>query len=301
MSSLALSSRLHLAEYWQLGKPRVVALIVFCALAGMLLAPLPAHPTRLLPALAGIALLATAAAAANCLFERDRDAQMRRTSQRPLVRGSLAPAGAAGYALLCLLAGSALLALHGWLLLTLTLATAAAYSIVYTRWLKPASPQNIVIGGAAGAMPPLLGWVAATGHLDPEALSLFLIIYAWTPPHFWALALYRRDDYLRAGLPMLPVTHGPAFTRLSILLYSVLLLAISTMPFGLGLGNWLYLAGAILLGARFLQLAWRLYSHSDDSDARVLFRFSIRYLGWLFALLLAEHWLIIMQVLPYKP
>ncbi|WP_051304724.1 heme o synthase [Chitinilyticum litopenaei] len=276
-------------ELWQLGKPRVVLLIVFCALAGMLLAPGPKPLVLLLQACAGIALLATAAAAANCLFERQRDGVMLRTRSRPLPAGRLNPAIAGVHALACALLGCVLLWQVRPLLALLTLATAFAYAVVYTRWLKPATPQNIVIGGAAGAMPPLLGWVAVTGQLDPEALSLFLVIYAWTPPHFWALALYRLEDYRKAGLPMLPVTHGPDFTRLAIVLYSLLLAGCSLLPFGLGLGSGFYLAVVALLNLRFIGLALKLQRSASDDDARRLFRFSINYLALLFGALAIEH------------
>ncbi|GHD68111.1 heme o synthase [Jeongeupia chitinilytica] len=283
-----------LADFWQLGKPRVVALIVFCAAVGILLAaPPPADWPRLLLALCGIGLVAMGAAAANCLFERDRDAVMRRTAARPLVRGRLGQFEAAGYAAALTVGGLWLLLQFANPLATgLTLATFFGYAVVYTRWLKPATPQNIVIGGAAGAMPPVLGWAAVSGTIPAEAAVLFLIIYTWTPPHFWALALYRRDDYARAGLPMLPVTHGAAFTRLSILLYSLMLFAVTLLPFVIRLSGWLYLAAALWLNAGFALRAWRLYRADDaqgDALARGLFRFSIAYLTWLFAALLADR------------
>ncbi|MBM3117797.1 heme o synthase [Jeongeupia naejangsanensis] len=283
-----------LADFWQLGKPRVVALIVFCAAVGILLAaPSQADWPRLLLSLAGIGLVAMGAAAANCLFERDRDAVMRRTSARPLVRGSLGQPEAAAYAVMLTVSGLWLLLQFANPLTTgLTLATFFGYAIVYTRWLKPATPQNIVIGGAAGAMPPVLGWAAVSGTIPAEAAVLFLIIYAWTPPHFWALALYRRDDYARAGLPMLPVTHGAAFTRLSILLYALVLFAVALLPFVIRLSGWLYLLAACWLGAGFVMRAWRLYRAEEaqsDAQARGLFRFSIAYLTWLFGALLLDR------------
>ncbi|BCL76694.1 protoheme IX farnesyltransferase [Jeongeupia sp. HS-3] len=283
-----------LADFWQLGKPRVVALIVFCAAVGCLMAvpPLADWP-RLLMALIGIGLVAMGAAAANCLFEQDRDAVMRRTAARPLVRGSVGSIEAALYATVLTLGGLGLLLLFANPLATgLTLATFFGYAVVYTRWLKPATPQNIVIGGAAGAMPPVLGWAAVSGTIPAEAAVLFLIIYTWTPPHFWALALYRRDDYARAGLPMLPVTHGQAFTRLSILLYALMLAAVALLPFVIRLSGWFYLAAALWLNGGFVQRAWRLYRDGDlasDEQARGLFRFSIAYLTWLFAALLADR------------
>ncbi|WP_432723401.1 heme o synthase [Jeongeupia wiesaeckerbachi] len=283
-----------LADFWQLGKPRVVALIVFCAAVGILLAAPPAADwPRLLLSLSGIGLVAMGAAAANCLFERDRDAVMRRTAARPLVRGSLGQPEAAAYAAALTIGGLWLLLQFANPLTTgLTLATFFGYAIVYTRWLKPATPQNIVIGGAAGAMPPVLGWAAVSGTIPAEAAVLFLIIYAWTPPHFWALALYRRDDYARAGLPMLPVTHGPAFTRLSILLYALVLSAVALLPFVIRLSGWLYLLAACWLNAGFVWRAWQLYRAEEaqsDALARGLFRFSIAYLTWLFAALLLDR------------
>ncbi|AOY00807.1 heme o synthase [Jeongeupia sp. USM3] len=282
------------ADFWQLGKPRVVALIVFCAAVGCLLAaPAAADWPRLLLALSGIGFVAMGAAAANCLFERDRDAVMRRTAARPLVRGRIGHVEAAGYAVALTVAGLWLLLLFANALTTaLTLATFFGYAVVYTRWLKPATPQNIVIGGAAGAMPPVLGWAAVSGTIPAEAAVLFLIIYTWTPPHFWALALYRRDDYARAGLPMLPVTHGPAFTRLAILLYALMLAAVALLPFAIRLSGWFYLAAALWLNASFIRRTWRLYRSDEaesDAQARGLFRFSIAYLSWLFGALLADR------------
>jgi protoheme IX farnesyltransferase len=285
--------RSRIAQYWALTKPRVVQLIVFCAGIGMLLAD-PGVPdlARVAAAAAGIWLVASAAAAFNCLVEQHIDARMARTAWRPTARGDLSPAQALVFSAVLCAAGSALL---WWtvnpLTMWLTLATFVGYAVVYTVVLKPLTPQNIVIGGASGAMPPVLGWAAMTGEVGAEAAILFMIIFLWTPPHFWALALYRAEDYRRAGLPMLPVTHGAAFTRLQVLLYSLVLFAAALLPFVQRMSGWLYLLAAVALGARFVQLAWRLWRGYSDTLARRTFRFSIWYLMWLFAALLADHYL----------
>jgi len=216
---------------------------------------------------------------------------MARTRARPLPRGELTStqtlvfSGAVG--------GLGLYLLHAFvnpLTMWLTLATFVGYAVIYTALLKPATPQNIVIGGASGAMPPVLGWAAATGEIHHDALLLFLIIFAWTPPHFWALALYRREEYAKAGLPMLPVTHGEAYTRLHVLLYTLLLFAVTMLPVGTGMGGWIYLAGATVLGGRFIQYGWRLHRQYSDALAKETFRFSIWYLSLLFAVMLADHY-----------
>ncbi|AXK39154.1 heme o synthase [Crenobacter cavernae] len=277
---------------WPLAKPKVVLLIVFCAVIGMCLASPGLPPLSLLvPATLGIALVAGAAAMVNCLVERTADALMRRTAHRATARGEVSTAFTLAVALAAGGLGMLLLvvyvnALTAWL----TLATFVGYALVYTLLLKPNTPQNIVIGGASGAMPPILGWAAVTGDIGVPALALFLIIYAWTPPHFWALALYRRDDYARAGLPMLPVTHGERFTTLSILLYSWLLAGISLLPVAIAHSGALYLAVALLLNARFLYLAARLHRQYADPLARRTFVWSIWYLTWLFAALLVDHY-----------
>jgi protoheme IX farnesyltransferase len=280
-------------ELFRLGKPRVVSLIVFCAWIGMLLASEGAIDwPRMAAAVAGIGLIASGAAAANCLFESERDAQMLRTHLRPLPRGAISLQLAGVYALLLTLSGALLLAVFvNTLTLYLTLATFVAYAVIYTRWLKPASPQNIVIGGAAGAMPPVLGWAAMSGSVSAEAAVLFLIIYAWTPPHFWALALYRLEEYRKVGLPMLPVTHGREFTRLAIWLYSWILAATTLLPVALGFSGVAYLAAAVVLNVWFLLGAWRVYRVGSDEVARKLFRVSIAYLSYLFAALLIDHYL----------
>ncbi len=276
-----------------LTKPRVVSLIVFTAVIGMLLATPGMVPLPLLAAAtAGIALVAGAAAAVNCLVEQRIDARMLRTQWRPLPRGELTAlqtvvfAGAVGGFGLWLLFHF-VNALTMWL----TLATFVGYAIVYTVILKPLTPQNIVIGGASGAMPPVLGWAAVTGEINNEALLLFLIIFAWTPPHFWSLALYRTEDYARAGVPMLPVTHGKEYTRLQVLLYTAILFAVSLLPFAAGMSGLAYLAAAVTLGAIYLGYAVRIYTAYSDRLARGAFRYSIVYLAALFAALLVDHYL----------
>ena len=280
-------------SYLELTKPRVVALMLFTVLVGMLLAAPAAHPPSwpvLLFGALGIALVAGAAAALNHLIDQRADALMARTRARPLPRGALRSAQVAGFAAALGLSGTALLlAFTNALCALLTLASLVGYAGVYSLWLKRATPHNIVIGDAAGAAPPLLGWVAVTGQVDPGALALFLIIVVWTPPHFWALAIHRRDEYARAAIPMLPVTHGVAFTCGRILFYTAVLWAVSLLPFALGTGHALYLVGACALGARFIERAWRL--RRDERFALPTFRYSIVYLAGLFALLLIDHWL----------
>jgi len=278
-----------------LTKPRVVSLIVFCAVIGMFLA-VPAGDWvplgTLLAATAGIALVAGAAAAVNCLVERKVDALMARTRARPLPRGELTSVQTISFA--GFVGGVGLWLLYNFvnpLTMWLTLGTFIGYAVIYTVVLKPLTPQNIVIGGASGAMPPVLGWTAMTGTITPEALLLFLIIFAWTPPHFWSLALYRADEYARAGLPMLPVTHGRRFTQLHVLLYTLILVASSLMPFAYGMSGWLYLAAAAVLGGVFTAYAIRIYVDYSDDLARRTFRYSIVYLALLFAALLLDHYL----------
>jgi protoheme IX farnesyltransferase len=294
MSSLAVNlSGWRLREFFELTKPRVVTLIVFTAMIGMLLAsPGLPDPLRFLAASLGVTLAAAAAAACNCLAERRIDARMARTRARPLPRGGVSPFETALFAAALASLGLGLLYwLVNPLTAVLTALTFFGYAVVYTRWLKPATPQNIVIGGASGAMPPVLGWVAMTGAVGHEALLLFLIIYAWTPPHFWALALYRRDEYARAGLPMLPVTHGEWYTRLSILLYTCILTAVSLLPVAVGMSGWIYLPSVLALDVYYLLLAWRLFRCYSDALARYAFAWSILYLGLLFAALLLDHFL----------
>jgi heme o synthase len=281
------------SQFYALTKPRVVQLIVFCALIGMLLAePGLPDPWRVLLGTLGIWLVASAAAAFNCLVEQQIDRRMQRTAWRPTAKGELTNVQTLSFAVLLCGAGSAVLyvgvnALTMWL----TFATFVGYAVVYTVILKPLTPQNIVIGGASGAMPPVLGWAAITGDVGTEALTLALIIFLWTPPHFWALALYRAEDYRRSGLPMLPITHGPEFTRLQVLLYTFVLFAATLLPFTYGMSGWIYLAAALVLGARFIQLAWQLWRRYSDALARRTFRFSIWHLSLLFAALLVDHYL----------
>ena len=285
------SSRLR--QYYALTKPRVVQLIVFCAVIGMLLAvPGVPDPVTALAATAGIWLVASAAAAFNCLVERRIDARMARTAWRPTAKGALTNTQALAFSVLLCAAGSALLHVFvNPLTMGLTFATFVGYAVVYTVVLKPLTPQNIVIGGASGAMPPVLGWAAMRGDVGPEALMLCLIIFLWTPPHFWALALYRAEDYRRSGLPMLPVTHGNEFTRLHVLLYTLVLFAGTLLPFIYGMSGWLYLAAAVLLGGAFIGHAFALWRRYSDRLARKTFRFSIVHLALLFAALLADHYL----------
>ena len=283
----------RLRQFYQLTKPRVVALIVFCAVIGMFLAtPGMVPPGLLVAATIGIWLVAGAAAAINCLLEQTIDAVMMRTRARPLPRGDLTSRQTVVFA--GVLGGVGLWILYHFvnpLTMWLTFGTFVGYAIVYTVLLKPLTPQNIVIGGASGAMPPVLGWAAVAGEVTPEALLLFLIIFAWTPPHFWSLALYRTEDYARAGLPMLPVTHGRRFTLLYVLLYTLILLACSLFPFAYGMSGWIYLAAALVLGGMFLHHTVRMYLDYSDALARRTFRFSIAYLSVLFAALLVDHYL----------
>jgi len=286
------ASGLRLRQFLGLTKPRVVSLIVFCAAIGMFLAtPGMVPPGLLVSAIVGIWLVAGSAAAVNCLVEQKLDAVMSRTRGRPLPRGELTSRQTLVFAAAIGGAGLWMLyALVNPLTMWLTLATFIGYAVIYTVLLKPATPQNIVIGGASGAMPPVLGWAAVTGDVAPEALLLSLIIFAWTPPHFWALALYRTEDFAKAGLPMLPVTHGQRFTRLYVLLYTVVLFASALLPFAYGMSGWIYLAAAAILSGVFVAYAVRLYIGYSDALARRTFRYSIAYLALLFAALLVDHY-----------
>ncbi len=282
----------RLYQYFQLTKPRVVSLIVFCAVIGMFLAvPGAVPPVVLVAATTGIALIAGAAAAVNCLIEQRIDAVMARTRGRPLPRGEVnsrqtllfsGVIGGIGLSLLYLFVNP--------LTMWLTLATFVGYAIIYTIFLKPATPQNIVIGGASGAMPPILGWAAVTGEVTSEALLLFLIIFVWTPPHFWSLALYRTKEYAKVGMPMLPVTHGPEYTRLQILLYTILLFGVTLLPYVIQMSGLIYLACAVVLSGVFLAYAIRMYRAYSDKLAHKTFRYSIWYLSALFAALLVDHY-----------
>jgi protoheme IX farnesyltransferase len=284
-------------QFYVLTKPRVVQLIVFCALIGMVLA-VPGLPSwaelRLaLLACVGIWLVSGAAAAFNCIVEQGIDAKMKRTAWRPSARGELGKRQTLLFsAVLCLL-GSVLL--YVWvnpLTMWLTFATFVGYAVIYTVILKPLTPQNIVIGGASGAMPPVLGWAAMTGEVGPEALILFLIIFLWTPPHFWALALYRVEDYRKSGLPMLPVTHGNEFTRLQVLLYTFVLFAACLLPFVYGMNSWIYLFAAVVLSLIFCWYGFRLWRNYSDELARQTFRFSLTHLSLLFAAMLVDHYVL---------
>ncbi|HEX7043156.1 MAG TPA: heme o synthase [Burkholderiales bacterium] len=281
-------------EYFELTKPRVVALIVFTAVVGMFLSTPGFLPvgTSLLATL-GIALAAGSAAAFNHVLDRRADAVMARTRARPLPTGQVTTRAAVVFASVLGVLSMAVLAFGvNGLTAVLTFASLIGYSVVYTVYLKHATPQNIVIGGAAGAAPPVLGWAAITGEVAPEALLLFLIIFVWTPPHFWALALYRREEYAKVSIPMLPVTHGPEFTRLQVLLYTILLAAVTLLPFATRMSGTLYLLGVLPLNALFLRYAWRLYRDYSDALARRTFRYSVHYLALLFALLLVDHYTI---------
>jgi len=298
MSALSSSpSPSMFSQFYALMKPRVIQLIVFCALIGMVLAvpgvPGWAELQRMLIGCAGIWLVAGAAAAFNCIVEKGIDAKMKRTAWRPTAKGELSDGQTLLFSAVLCLAGSALL--YAWvnpLTMWLTFATFVGYAVIYTVILKPLTPQNIVIGGASGAMPPVLGWAAMTGDVGPEALILFLIIFLWTPPHFWALALYRVEDYRKSGLPMLPVTHGNEFTRLQILLYTLVLFAACLMPFVYRMSSWIYLGAAVVLNIGFFLYAWRLWRNYSDDLARKTFRFSLIHLSVLFAALLLDHYLL---------
>ena len=285
----------RLLQYYALTKPRVVQLIVFCALIGMVLAvpglPTGAELVKMLIASAGVWLVAGAAAAFNCLVEKTIDAKMKRTSWRPTAKGELSDTQALLFSAALCTAGAAVL--YTWvnpLTMWLTFATFVGYAVIYTLILKPLTPQNIVIGGASGAMPPVLGWAAMTGDVGPEALILFLIIFLWTPPHFWSLALYRVEEYRQSGLPMLPVTHGNEYTRLQVFLYTLVLFAGCLMPFVYGMSSWIYLVAAVLLGLGFCAYGFKLWRNYSDELARKTFRFSLIHLSLLFAALLVDHY-----------
>jgi protoheme IX farnesyltransferase len=284
-------------QFYALTKPRVIQLIVFCALIGMVLA-VPGIPSLrqvgvALAACLGIWLVAGAAAAFNCIIEKSIDAKMKRTAWRPTARGQLGDRQTLLFAgTLCALGSALLYWVVNPLTMWLTFATFIGYAVVYTVILKPLTPQNIVVGGASGAMPPVLGWAAMAGNVGPEALILFLIIFLWTPPHFWALALYRVEDYRKSGLPMLPVTHGNEFTRLMVLLYTFILLAACLLPFIYGMSSWLYLAVALAVSLGFCLYGWWLWRDYSDLLARKTFRFSLIHLSVLFAALLIDHYVL---------
>jgi len=282
----------HWRDFYELGKPRVVMLIVFTAIVGMFLATPSWPPLKaLLVGTVGIALAASAAAAINHVLDQRFDAQMARTRRRPLPTGHVTQNQALAYAFI--LAALSMLMLWAWvnpLTAALTFISLIGYAVIYTVWLKHATPQNIVIGGAAGAAPPVLGWAAVTGTIDPNALLLFLIIFTWTPPHFWALAIARREEYAKAGIPMLPVVYSVEFTRLHILLYTILLTVVTLLPYLTGMTGLIYLVGAVLLDAGFIYYAILLMRHQDERLPMRTFTFSITYLSVLFALLLVDHY-----------
>tara|TARA_B100000949_G_scaffold227994_1_gene234962 strand:+ start:222 stop:1106 length:885 start_codon:yes stop_codon:yes gene_type:complete len=279
-------------DYAELCKPKVVALMLLTMLVGMYLAvPGSIALSTLVFSLTGVGLAASSAAAINHLVDRRIDAIMHRTRKRPIAQGRVSTSQAIIFAAVLGVVGLSILILEvNTLTAVLTFVTLIGYAGIYTGYLKRATPQNIVIGGLAGAAPPLLGWTAVTNHLDPQALLLVLIIFTWTPPHFWALAIYRYEDYKDAEIPMLPVTHGLAFTRLSVFLYTWLLLTVSILPFAVGMSGFLYLIGASILGLRFLQWSWRLLRSARPVIAMRTFRFSIVYLMVLFIVLLIDHY-----------
>jgi len=282
-----------MAQYWALTKPRVTQLAVFCAVIGMFLATPDLPDWRVVvAATVGIWLLAGAAFAVNCLVERSIDAKMARTARRPLARGEITVSQTLVFS--GVIGGAGMWVLYSLvnpLTMWLTLATFVGYAVIYTILLKPATPQNIVIGGLSGAMPPALGWAAIANDVPMQAWILVLIIFIWTPPHFWALALYRRDDYAKSGLPMLPITHGLKFTQFHIFLYTIALVATTMLPYAVHMSGLIYLASAAVLGAIFLWYSWRIYRHYSDLLARKAFTYSIIYLSLLFAALLIDHYL----------
>ena len=283
----------RIAQYWALTKPRVTQLAVFCAVIGMFLAT-PELPkwNIVVAATIGIWLLAGAAFAVNCLVEREIDSRMARTARRPMARGEISVQQTLVFS--GVIGGIGMWVLYNFvnsLTMWLTFATFVGYAVIYTIILKPATPQNIVIGGLAGAMPPALGWAAIANDVPMQAWILVLIIFIWTPPHFWALALYRRDDYAKSGLPMLPITHGMKFTQFHIWLYTIALVATTTLPYAVHMSGLIYLASAVVLGAIFLWYAWQIYRHYTDLIARKAFTYSIIYLSLLFAALLLDHYL----------
>ena len=279
-------------DYYELCKPRVVALIIFTAIVGMLLATPGMVPWQpLLFGTLGIGMAAASAAAINQIVDQRVDADMLRTSKRPLPTGHLTNTQALVFAgILGVTSMAILVLLVNPLTALLTLCSLIGYAFIYTMYLKRATPQNIVIGGAAGAAPPVLGWVAVTGHIDPNSLLLFLIIFAWTPPHFWALAIHRRDEYSKVNIPMLPVTHGVAFPRLQVLLYTIILGAVTALPFATQMSGWIYFTGAMILGGVVLSYAIKLLLGKDEKIAIKTFGYSILYLMLLFALLLVDHY-----------
>ena len=287
------SSSNRLAQYMALTKPRVTQLAVFCAVIGMFLATPNLPDWRVvIAATIGIWLLAGAAFAVNCLIEREIDSRMARTARRASASGEITARQILLFS--CAIGGAGMWVLHSLvnpLTMWLTFATFVGYALIYTIILKPATPQNIVIGGLSGAMPPALGWAAIANDVPMQAWLLVLIIFIWTPPHFWALAMYRRDDYAKSGLPMLPITHGLEFTRFHIWLYTIALFSTTMLPYAVHMSGLIYLVSAVILGLMFLWYAWRIYRHYDDAHARKTFTFSIIYLSLLFLALLVDHYI----------
>ena len=283
-------------DYYELTKPRIVILIVFTAIVGMLLS-VPGWPgiMPLLFGTLGIGVAASSAAVFNHVLDARIDILMMRTRGRPLPQGRLTEKAALAFASgLCVISMTVLWFLVNPLTAVLTFFSLIGYAVVYTAWLKRATPQNIVIGGAAGAAPPILGWTAVTNEITSGALLLFLIVFVWTPPHFWALAIARKEEYAKVDIPMLPVTHGEAYTRLNILLYSILLFLVTVLPYLIGMSGLIYLLAAVLLGGYFLYYAIRMYrDHDDEALPMAMFKYSITYLGLLFAALLIDHYLLI--------
>ena len=281
-------------NYYELCKPNVVLMMLITALVGSLLASKTLAPLSLIAfAMLGIGLCASSAAAINQIIDRKADANMNRTENRPIPQGEVSPINASIFAFILALLGAAILVIYvNTLTALLTLASLIGYAFVYTVYLKRATPQNIVIGGLAGAAPPLLGWTAVTNSVDPNSLLLVLIIFAWTPPHFWALAIHRREDYAKENIPMLPVTHGVQFTKLQIILYTIILILVSLLPFVVMMSGILYLISALILGAIFLYYAVRLYFDEANALAFPTFVYSIYYIFLIFAALLIDHYLV---------
>ena len=283
-----------LRSYYELCKPNVVYMMLICAFVGMLLAEESVSSFGyLFVSLTGIAFCAASAAAVNQVIDRNTDASMTRTDQRPLPQGELSPTHASLFALIIGILGALILYLYvNTLTMILTLSSLVGYAFIYTVYLKRATPQNIVIGGLAGAAPPLLGWSSITNTIDPYALLLVLIIFVWTPPHFWALAIYRKDEYAKESIPMLPVTHGVAFTKLQIVLYTIILFIVSLLPYVVLMSGEIYLFSALILSTIFLYYSINLYFSNDDEDAMITFQFSIYYIFLIFLALLIDHFLI---------
>lgn len=281
-----------ISPYITLCKPRVVLLMILTSMIGMFLAPVSFSWMIFIAGNIGITLMASSAATINHLMDRHIDRLMRRTEKRPLVQGTVSAKNAVIFAIILCVCGLFLLIYYvNALTASLTFLTLIGYAGIYTLFLKHKTPQNIVIGGLAGAAPPLLGWVAMTGHIDPGAILLMLIIFVWTPPHFWALAIHRVDEYAKASVPMLPVTHGIAFTKINIVLYTILLCAITLLPFAIGMSGWIYLVFSVLLNIYFLRITIKLLLSNNNTEAMPVFRYSIIYLMLLFVLLLLDHYL----------